>query len=199
MGFQPGQVGNPNGRPPGSRNKRSEALWAELDGDPNNIDPARYLNSIVSNKEKPDELRAQAATALLPYKYSKCGSVAAPQFVPEPIIVPIFQSIEEAEQFLNSIAVRLGAGEINSQSALETTQIVKTIIDSKRAGEDHQLKITVQGGVKEQVIHITGGMADLPGTNITMPRLSGYTNGKVIDHAGPAALTDSVRSEANDP
>ena len=156
MGLHPRQTNNPHGRPVGSRNKRSEALWAELEADPNNIDPAVYLNSIVSNKEKPDELRAQAATALLPYKYSKCGSVAAPRFIPEPIEVPIFQSIEEAEQFLNSIVVRLGAGEIDSQSALETNTIVKTWIDSRRAGEDHQLKITVQGGGKEQVIHITG-------------------------------------------
>jgi hypothetical protein len=186
---------NPNGRPVGSRNKRSEALWAELDADPNTIDPARYLSSKVSDPNAPPELRIQAATALLPYKYSKCGSIIPLRFIPEPITVPIFKSIEEAEQFLNSIAVRLGAGEIDSQSALETNTIVKTWIDSRRAGEDHQLKITVQGGGKEQVIHISGGMPDIPGTSILMPMSNGYMSGKAIEHE-PPPLNDPTQSEA---
>ena len=94
--------------------------------------------------------------------------------------------------------MRLGAGEIDSQSALETNTIVKTWIDSRRVGEDHQLKITVQGGGKEQVVHITGGMADLPGTSIIMPKLNGHMNGKVLEHEAAPALTKSAQSEGQD-
>ena len=39
--------------------------------------------------------------------------------IPEQIEVPNFTSIDQGEEFLNDISVRLGRGEIDSQSALE--------------------------------------------------------------------------------
>ena len=127
MTFQPGDVGNPNGRPKGTRNRRTQEILdlIQARGDK---DPLDALSEIVSTSENPDH-RISAANILAPYLHSKCATKPAPRFIPEPITVPIFQSIEEAEQFLNSIAVRLGAGEIDSQSALETNTIVKTWID----------------------------------------------------------------------
>ena len=191
-----GHTNNPNGRPLGSRNRRTTETFERLEGR-GDKDPADFLSEIVSNENEPKELRVQAANFLMPYKYGKRGTIPIARFIPEPIIVPIFQSIDEAEQFLNSIAVRLGAGEIDSQSALETNTIVKTWIDSKRAGEEHQLKITVQGGGKEQVIHIVGGMDPMPGTSILMPMSNGQMNGKTIDHVEPPVLNDSVAAEAS--
>jgi hypothetical protein len=59
-----GRTNNPNGRPVGSRNKRTEAIWGVLEarGD---IDPAEHLSSIVSDPKQSAELRAAAANYLL--------------------------------------------------------------------------------------------------------------------------------------
>ena len=80
MPFQPGVAANPNGRPVGSRDKRTEAIWGALEarGD---LDPADHLSSIVTNPNNSAELRAQAANFLMPYKYSKRGTLQAPRFV----------------------------------------------------------------------------------------------------------------------
>jgi hypothetical protein len=78
--YPPGQSGNSAGRPVGSRNKRDAEIWARLEarGD---LDPADLLSSIVTNKDDPKELRAQAANMLLPYKYSKRAALPPARFV----------------------------------------------------------------------------------------------------------------------
>ena len=69
----------------------------------------------------------------MPYKYGKRGVIPIARFIPEQIEVPKFTSIDQAEDFLNSIAVRLGRGELDSQSVLEINTLVKTSIDLRRA------------------------------------------------------------------
>jgi hypothetical protein len=41
----------------------------------------------------------------------------SPRFIPDLIEVPAFSSIDEAQNFLKDISVRLGRGEIDSQSS----------------------------------------------------------------------------------
>jgi hypothetical protein len=76
--------------PKRSRNRRTEEIWSKLEarGD---IDPAEYLSSLVTNKEHPADLRAQAANYLLPYKYSKKGTAPVARFVEEAIEVLTFK------------------------------------------------------------------------------------------------------------
>ena len=69
----------------------------------------------------------------MPYEYGKRGVIPIARFIPEQIEVPKLTSIDQAEDFLNSIAVRLGRGELDSQSVLEINTLVKTWIDSRRA------------------------------------------------------------------
>ena len=109
--FQPGQSGNPNGRQPGSRNKRTEEISNRLEarGD---LDPADVLSEMVSDKRSLKNSAPQPRTNL-PYKYGKRGVIPVAQFIPEQIEVPNFTSIDQAENYLNLIAVRLGAGEID--------------------------------------------------------------------------------------
>jgi hypothetical protein len=68
--FQAGVSGNPKGRVPGTRNKRTEEVFLRLEarGD---LDPADLLSSIVTNQKESTELRVQAANMLMPYKYGK--------------------------------------------------------------------------------------------------------------------------------
>ena len=140
MPFQPGVAANPNGRPVGSRNKRTEEIWSRLEarGD---LDPADVLSEMVSDKTLAKELRATAANYLLPYKYGKRGVIPVARFVPEQIEVPQFQTIQQAEDYLASIAVLLGKGEIDSQTALELSQLTKNWLDAIYAHQEYDLKL----------------------------------------------------------
>jgi hypothetical protein len=82
--WQPGQSGNPAGKPKGARNKRTEELFERLEarGDK---DPAELLSSIATNDKERKELRIQAATALLPYKYARPATTPIPRYIEKPI------------------------------------------------------------------------------------------------------------------
>lgn len=191
MPFQPGVAANPNGRPVGSRNKRTEEIWSRLEarGD---LDPADVLSEMVSDKTLAKELRATAANYLLPYKYGKRGVIPVARFVPEQIEVPQFQTIQQAEDYLASIAVLLGKGEIDSQTALELSQLTKNWLDAIYAHQEYDLKLQAQGGGGDTTIRIEGGLPSLPGTSVIWDDTAVGRNGhKVIDQA----LNNSVNGQ----
>jgi hypothetical protein len=208
MPFQPGVAANPNGRPVGSRNPRTEEIWSRLEarGD---LDPADVLSEMVSDKTLAKELRATAANYLLPYKYGKRGVIPVARFIPEQIEVPNFQTIQQAEDYLASIPVLLGRSELDSQTALELSTLTKNWLDAIYAHQEYDLKVQAQGGGPDTTIRIEGGMPQLPGTNIIgmeqYPTVNGHTAinghgaGPVIDHQEPPALTESVPSEGQEP
>jgi hypothetical protein len=192
----PGHTNNPNGRPVGSRNRRTNEIFNKLEarGD---LDPADHLSSIVTDQSASKELRAQAANFLMPYKYSKRGTSVAPRYVDDPIQVPNFTSIQEALDFQAEIAGRAGAGELELQIATDISNLIKNWVLSVTAQDELQLKIAKENPQGPQVIQITGGLPPLPGTNINMaqePSINGFTNGHgpVIEHSEPAALTDGA-------
>ena len=190
MTFQLGHKLSP-GRRLGSRNKRTAEIFHRLENR-GGLDPADLLSSIVTNNQEPKELRIQAAGLLMPYKYSKCGTSPVPRFIPNPIDVGEFTHISDAESFLTKIATFVAGGELDFQSALELSSIVKVWIDSQYAREELAIKQLNAGTTEhEQVIRVTGGLPELPGTSIVMPVLDGrpVTNGHAL-----AAPTDAVRT-----
>jgi hypothetical protein len=200
MGFQPGQVGNPNGRPVGSRNRRTQEILDLIQGR-GDKDPLDALSEIISTSENPEH-RISASNILAPYLHSKCATKHTPQFVPDQIEVPTFNTVQEAEAYLAHIPVLLGRGELDSQTALELSQLTKNWLDSIYARQEYEIKLAAQGGGSEQTIRVTGGLPPLSGCNIIgmggeepPPRVNGH-NGQVIDHAEPPALTE--QSEASE-
>jgi hypothetical protein len=176
--WQPGQSGNPAGRPKGSRNRRTVEMFELLEsrGDK---DPIDFLSDYITNG-KDDNLKVQAANIVAPYKHSKQSTTPAPQFIPEPITVPNFASIEEAETYLASLPLLLGKGELDSQTALELSQLIRNWISAKFDHEELQMRLAAHGGYAEQRITIHGGLPPLPGTNITMPVLNADIDGLAL-------------------
>ena len=187
MSFDPGGVSpNPRGRPPGSRNKRTEAIWSDLE-DRGDIDPADYLSSKVSDPNVPPELRAACANYLLPYKYSKRGSTSPLRYIEEPIQAP-HPTPTELTQVLRNIDYY---SDLKAQGRLDMDAADGLIADQKAIAsiliEDKKL---VDKGhvVTGQHVQFTGGLPELPGTSIDMSqttygRVNGHElNGKTIDH-----------------
>ena len=162
MPFQPGVAANPNGRPVGSRNKRTEEIWSRLE-DRGDLDPADVLSEMVSDKTLAKELRATAANYLLPYKYGKRGTIPVARFIPEQIEVPTFNTVQEAETYVAHIPVLLGRGELDSQTALELSTLTKNWLDFIYARQEYEIKLAAQGGGSEQTIRILGGMGSVAG------------------------------------
>jgi hypothetical protein len=191
-----GHTNNPNGRPVGSRNRRTNEIFNRLEarGD---LDPADHLSSIVTDPNKPAELRAQAANFLMPYKYSKRGTLQAPRYVEDAIAIPDFTNIQEAQNFLADIARRAGAGELELASANDISNLVKNWVLSVTAQDELQLKIAKENPQGPQEIRIEGGLPPLPGTNVIMDDTAlGRRNGKVIDHAQNDSVNGQVVSSA---
>ena len=178
MPFQPGLSGNPNGRPSGIRNKRTEKIFKEL-AERGDRDPADILSAIASDQTEPKELRVRAASELMGYMHGKMGTIPAPRFVADPFEVPQFTSIDQAEDYLAEIPQRVARGELDFQSALDFSNMIRNWIEAKLAHVGTDLKVQAQGG-GDTTIRIEGGLPPLPGTSINM------TNELTLDHNGHA-------------
>jgi hypothetical protein len=195
MTFQPGIAANPNGRPKGSRNRRTQEILDLIQGR-GDKDPLDALSEIVTTNKDPN-IVATAANMLAPYVHSKRGTLSAPRFLPDTVEVPAFRSITEAEDYLASIPVLLGKGEIDSQTALELSTLTKNWLDAIYAHQEYDLKLQAQGGGSDQTIRIEGGLPPLPGTNVIMSKTAIGTNGHnghpAIDHK--PTVNDSLNGQ----
>jgi hypothetical protein len=183
--FQPGQSGNPGGRPPGARNRRTQEIWDKLEAQ-GSTDPAEFLASVVDDSKADASLRVNAANALMPYKYSKRGLSSEPPplvYVVETVELPhahatcITHTIENIEHV--SQLRRTGKLDQDTSDRLVAEQRVI------RDGLIEEAKLLVaQGGPREQTIRVEGGLPPLPGTNVDMrPDLAGASHPAVVNGA----------------
>src|SRR5262249_36372801 len=199
--FVNGQIGNPNGRPLGSRNKRTKEIIQQII-ESNNKDPLITLSEI-SSSDPDSAIRATAANMLAPYMHSKMQSTPAPRFVEESFDIPTFAHLSDAEQFLARIAALVSGGSLDIQSGLELSTLARNWLDAQYAKEELQIKQYNAGTTEhEQTIRIEGGLPALPGTNIPMPMLDGHaTNGHGHALAAPTGAVPAIEAahKAQDP
>jgi Family of unknown function (DUF5681) len=196
MGFAPGQSGNPNGRVPGSRNRRTKELFDKLEarGDK---DPIDLLSEIVTNHPDP-QLRIQAAGLLTPYKHSKQSPLPVPRYVEHPITLPDFVAVEDAESFLGKIPQLVAAGELDFQSGLDLSTMTTAWLNAKYSRDEMKLKMAnANADNTPQVIQIRGGLPVMPGLeNMIMPNIN---NGqRVTDEALPWSNPPALSEPSSD-
>jgi hypothetical protein len=171
MPFQPGVSANPNGRPAGSRNKRTKELLDMLEarGDK---DPLDFLSDVITNGTDP-ALKVQAAGIAIKYSHSQIAATPAPRYFEHPVTVPDFNTVEDAESFLASIPQLLGSQQLDSQSAMELSTLTRNWLSAIYERDEMHLKmLNANATPGEHVIRIEGGLPKLPGTNTIMPDLN---------------------------
>jgi hypothetical protein len=161
--FQPGQVGNPNRRPVGSKNKLSRDFAEAVEETKLRGYPHPYLQMYdwAMDQTKPLEFRGNMLKECASYVCPKPKSTVAIVST-----VPVFQSETQAEQFLAEFIAAMAPDLEPEQIAAMTRQWVMC----KREGRELELKIANQGDPdKPQRIEIVGGLPELPGTRVMMP------------------------------
>src|SRR5262249_45846962 len=171
--FVNGQIGNPNGRPLGSRNKRTKEIINQIIQS-GNKDPLLTLSEI-SSSDLDSSVRAAAANMLAPYMHSKMQSTPAPRFIEESIDIPLFTHLSDAEQFLAKITALVGQGRLDIQTGLELSSLAKAWLDAQYAREELAIKQINAGTTEhEQRIVISGGLPTMQGLEgVLMPQLNG--------------------------
>jgi hypothetical protein len=192
----PGHTNNPNGRPPGSRNRRTSEVL-ELIDDRGDRDPIDIASEFANNTSLPPETRAPYVKLVADYKHSKMGATIPKAYLTEPIEPPFvppttFHQVNQNKAYLDGLwnTGRLDLASYNRACASQQ-EYANNI-------EAEQKQIAAQGGATDQTIHISGGLPPLPGTSVIMDetaagRVNGH-NGHVIDHEPAPALG----SEATD-
>jgi hypothetical protein len=170
--FQKGQVSNPNGRPFGSRNKRTKELLDTLAGR-GDKDPIDYLSDVVTGGTDP-QLRIQAAGILVQYTHSKIAETPVPRYVEHPITLPDFVAVEDAESFLGKIPQLVAAGELDFQSGLDLSTMTRAWLSAKYERDEMRIKMAAANADPNPTITIKGGLPPLPGTSVIMPQLNGH-------------------------
>jgi len=195
MVWKPGQTGNPNGRPkkypqppPGVNAKDFYGLAAYRD-EYRNIaeahgleDPVLFQHKLLQDQSISVGLRATIAAAIAPYYRPKLGLQPPPRMVEIQVEVPEFKTVEEAEAFLIKITSLVGSGDLSISTGLDLATLVRTWISAKYQAAELEIKrINATQDIGSQTIHITGGLPELPGTEVIMPQLNGHASND-IDH-----------------
>jgi hypothetical protein len=157
MPWSPGQSGNPNGYS-GPRNRRRHEVF-QIIKDLGHRDALETLSYLQHNEQIEPGLRIAAAAALAPFCHPKMQATPTPRFIDNPIDVPHFERVSDAESFLAKLPVHVARGELDFQSAQELCAMTKVWIDSQNAHTELDLKAINEGATEhEQTIRIEGGL-----------------------------------------
>jgi hypothetical protein len=166
MTFQPGVVTNPKGRPVGSKNKITLEFHRAVElADQKYPHPYLQMAEWANDPTKPLEIRAVMLKECASYRCVKPKQTIGIQSE-----VPVFQSEDQAESFLAQFISDLAP----DLEPLEVAAMTKQWIESKRAGQELELKVNPPE-VRPQQIQIVGGLPTPPGCeNLIMPDINGH-------------------------
>ena len=203
--YKPGKSGNPNGRPPGSRNKRTRDIINQIVAT-GHKDPLLTLSELQATA-KDEFIRAMAANMLAPFMH---GKVARPQpkFIETeaPLDLPPLNSLNNAVDSIARIETALIAGSISTDDAQQLIAVIEAYIRGKNIMEvaelTERLYVLEQAIAAQpqsaQLVHLEPGtgLPSLPGTNIKFPR---QLNGQEPRALPPSAALGEPAQEPQEP
>jgi hypothetical protein len=193
-GWKPGQSGNPNGRPAGSRNNRTQEVL-ELIRSAGHQDPLITLAELQA-KSSDEAIRATAANMLAPYLHSKN---ATKPVAPDPVYfeaeaLPRPKSIAQACDNIALLTEMKSTGKMDVATADSLITDQRYILD---ALVDEAKLIAANGDPNaQQRIVIAGGLPELPGTSIILPQFNGH---ETVDEAGNPIPPEAANEEPKPP
>jgi hypothetical protein len=166
--YAPGQSGNPAGRPKGARHAYDNRTLLLLKAESLGKGAAPFLRGVYNCPQAPDQLRATAAIALLPYELARCTD----RRISRPVDIPKADTVEQALANIDELKRRGQQGLLGME---ETTILISWEEATIRAIEgtvnERDLKL-VESIMPESVpvrTVVTSSIPALPGTAITMP------------------------------
>jgi hypothetical protein len=181
--FPAGNNANPDGRPVGSRNLRDRALIDSLiaRGDRMAVD---LLSQIANDVNELKPLRIQAMIGVAPYQTAKLGLVpqAAPLvLLPTQVVLPHphVTMIAHTTENIEHVASLWCSGQLDQASADALISVQRVLRDSL---VEEAKRLVAEGGPPRQEILISGGLPDLPGTSVIMPKLGGEAALRAAEH-----------------
>ena len=207
----PGHTNNPNGRPAGSRNRRTTEALDLLD-ERGDRDPIDIASEFANNANLTPEQRAPYVKLVADYKHSKMGATIHRAYLSEPIEPPFvppknFYEVNQNKAYLDGL---WNSGRLDLASYNRACVSQQEYANNLEA----EFKLADQGQGPDPVIRIDNSLKQLPGTHIIgmgqfptvdnelQPPLNGH-NGHVIEHApidsvNGQTVTPSLPSETND-
>ena len=156
-----GHTNNPRGRPPGSKNKITKDFHDAYEAaiEKGYKHPYQEMMEWVHDASKPLEIRAAMLKECASYTCVKPKQTIGI----EPETVPVFQSEDQAEQFLAEFIATIAP----DLDPIELATMTRQYIMSKREGEELHLKRNPPETLPQR-IEIINSPGPLPGTNIDM-------------------------------
>jgi hypothetical protein len=163
--WKPGQSGNANGRPDGSRNNRTKDIVLRLIS-LGHKDPLETLSEL-QNSSTDEAIRATAANMLAPYLHGKLVPRPSPVFMEQNLSIPKPTTIDEAVNNIAYLSQLKSTGQIDrdwgDNLIADQRAMLGALVD--------EAKLAAGVGTGDQIIRIEGGLPPLSGTEIIMPVL----------------------------
>jgi hypothetical protein len=143
------------------------------DEDPRYPTVYHLLMKFATDERYPPAIRVAALAS---------ASKVEPKYLHNPIDLPTFSSVAEAETYKMGIAQREARNELDAETVSRIYSRIDNWIADQRADahalrqeEELELKrLAADASDQPQIIQITGGLPELPGTNVTMPSVNGH-------------------------
>jgi hypothetical protein len=186
--WKPGASLNPNGRPVGSRNIRTQEVLDKIKA-LGFQDPLVTLAQLQANSND-EAIRATAANMLAPYLHSKN---ATKPVQPDPVYfetekLPRPANIREACSNVALLSEMKATGQLDVVTADSLINDQRIILNAM-VDEAKLLAANPDPSQPQQIV-ITGGLPELPGTQVIMPQLNGH-------HLELEASKDPINGPAN--